>query len=232
MDAGEDRPQAPSGAASAPVQTSLSRHASLPAATPVVRSAALERRLRQRRQEARIRARLACDGAILQCHQRPSAPAPPPSSRTSLGAGPSPRPRSRPSCPRPALPPTCWPRPWPLAQAPSPGPGPASTNPTPACARPGLCPNFLALALTLVFGPWPPQALRGQDPGPGPRPCPTFDLPHGWPTIISVPALDSACGLPPLPLPAVQMPHAAAACPHMLRTRPSSSCLTLRWPHT
>ena len=64
-------------------QTYLSGHASPPAATPVVRSAALERRLRQRRQEARIRARLACDGAILQCHhasQRPSAPAPPPSS--------------------------------------------------------------------------------------------------------------------------------------------------------
>ena len=46
-------------------------------ATPVVRSAALERRLRRRRQEARIRARLASDGAILLAHHActpPSAP--------------------------------------------------------------------------------------------------------------------------------------------------------------
>ena len=62
----------------------MQSHAPSPAA-PVARSAALERRLRRRRQEARIRARLACDGVLLQSHhasQRPSAPAAP---RTPFG---------------------------------------------------------------------------------------------------------------------------------------------------
>ena len=54
----------------------MTLHTPAPAA-PVVRSAALERRLRRRRQEARIRARLASDGAILLAHHActpPSAP--------------------------------------------------------------------------------------------------------------------------------------------------------------
>ena len=56
----------------------MALHAPAPADVPAARSAALVRRLRKRRQEARIRARLACDGAILLSHHASMPPSAPP----------------------------------------------------------------------------------------------------------------------------------------------------------